>query len=454
MIDKEIEAFMAPVPSKTLPNMGIGIFMFLSCMAIYSEAGDYVRPHPRPIISTPSTTETDMDPEQVHISLVGSDSMRVTWMTAEDVPSLVEYGKSPGNYTSSAFGEISSTYWYLFYKSGYIHNVVIGPLEANTTYYYRCGGHGPDFKLKTPPSELPIVFSVAGDLGQTEWTKSTLQHINESYHDVFLLPGDLSYADNSQSLWDSFGRLVEPLASSRPWMVTEGNHEVETIILLMEHAFKSYNARWQMPYKESGSTSNLYYSFEVAGVHVIMLGSYANYGKDSDQYKWLQGDLGKVDRVKTPWIFVLLHAPWYNTNAAHEGEGEKMRVAMEPLLYAAKVDLVFAGHVHAYERFTHVYNNTADPCGPIYITIGDGGNREGLALDFKEPQSELSVFREASFGHGELTVYNATHTHWIWHRNEDDELVVSDKVWLTSLSNSANSCQKLQESSISYDDEL
>lgn len=27
-----------------------------------------------------------------------------------------------------------------------------------------------------------------------------------------------------------------------------------------------------------------------------------------------------------------------------------------------------------------VYNNKADPCGPIHITIGDGGNREGLAL--------------------------------------------------------------------------
>lgn len=29
---------------------------------------------------------------------------------------------------------------------------------------------------------------------------------------------------------------------------------------------------------------------------------------------------------------------------------------------------------------TRVYNNKADPCGPVYITIGDGGNREGLAM--------------------------------------------------------------------------
>jgi hypothetical protein len=31
-----------------------------------------------------------------------------------------------------------------------------------------------------------------------------------------------------------------------------------------------------------------YYSFEVAGAHILMLGSYTDFGPDSDQYKWLQ----------------------------------------------------------------------------------------------------------------------------------------------------------------------
>jgi len=29
---------------------------------------------------------------------------------------------------------------------------------------------------------------------------------------------------------------------------------------------------------------------------------------------------------------------------------------------------------------TRIYDNKADPCGPLFVTIGDGGNREGLAL--------------------------------------------------------------------------
>lgn len=28
---------------------------------------------------------------------------------------------------------------------------------------------------------------------------------------------------------------------------------------------------------------------------------------------------------------------------------------------------------------TRVYKDKADNCGPVHITIGDGGNREGLA---------------------------------------------------------------------------
>ncbi|PKI32109.1 hypothetical protein CRG98_047500 [Punica granatum] len=203
--------------------------------------------------------------------------------------------------------------------------------------------------------------------------------------------------------------------------------------LLYPHGFKAYNSRWLMPYEESGSPSNLYYSFDVAGVHIVMLGSYTEFEPGSAQYRWLEADLARVDRGTTPWLVVLLHAPWYNTNMAHQGEGDSMREAMEELLFKARVDLVFAGHVHAYERFTRIYDNNANACGPVYVTVGDGGNREGLALSFKNPSSRLSLFREPSFGHGRLRIFNSTHAHWSWHRNNETNSVVADEVWLESL---------------------
>ncbi|BAT15912.1 Os12g0150700 [Oryza sativa Japonica Group] len=192
---------------------------------------DYVRPPPRPLVSTvhdkPAT-----HPQQVHISVVGANRMRICWVTDDDdgrssPPSVVEYGTSPGEYTASATGD-HATYSYSDYKSGAIHHVTIGPLEPATTYYYRCGaGEEEELSLRTPPAKLPVEFVVIGDVGQTEWTAATLSHIGEKDYDVALVAGDLSYADGKQPLWDSFGRLVQPLASARPWMVTEGNHEKE-----------------------------------------------------------------------------------------------------------------------------------------------------------------------------------------------------------------------------------
>lgn len=420
-------------PETAASNLKLCLFLLVLMFLETLMADTYVRPPPRKTLHFDFRSKSSSSlPQQVHISLAGNNYMRVSWVTSDkSSPSTVEYGKSPGNYSSIADGETTS-YKYLFYKSGTIHHSVIGPLEPNSVYYYRCGGQGPEFQLKTPPSKFPITFAVAGDMGQTGWTKSTLDHIGQCNYDVHMLPGDLSYANYLQHRWDSFGELVQPLASTRPWMVTEGNHEEESIPLLKD-GFESYNARWKMPFEESGSSSNLYYSFEVAGVHAIMLGSYADYDEDSEQYSWLKGDLLKVDRKRTPWLLVLFHVPWYNSNTAHQREGDKMMAAMEPLLYAAGADIVLAGHVHAYERSKRVYQGKSNPCGAVHITIGDGGNQEGLANKYKNPVPEWSVFREASFGHGELKMVNSSHAFWSWHRNDDDEPVRSDQVWITSL---------------------
>lgn len=65
-----------------------------------------------------------------------------------------------------------------------------------------------------------------------------------------------------------------------------------------------------------------------------------------------------MDREKTPWLIVLMHAPLYNSNGVHYMEGESMRAAFETWFVHFKVDMVFAGHVHAYERSVRFITNT------------------------------------------------------------------------------------------------
>lgn len=127
----------------------------------------------------------------------------------------------------------------------------------------------------------------------------------------------------------------------------------------------------------------------------------------------------------------------YNSNTAHykttEEEGFRTSGA-EAMLFEAGLDAMFAGHVHAYERTFGVYDNALAPCGPVYVTIGDGGNREGLASGWHEPQPAWSAFREASYGHGTLELASASEATWRWHRNQDGEAVVADEFTLIKCS--------------------
>ena len=88
--------------------------------------------------------------------------MRVTWITDDDAPATVEYGTVSGQYPFSATGN-TTTYSYVMYHSGNIHDAVVGPLKPGTTYYYRCSSDpSRQFSFRTPPSGLPISFVIAG----------------------------------------------------------------------------------------------------------------------------------------------------------------------------------------------------------------------------------------------------------------------------------------------------
>ena len=90
--------------------------------------------------------------------------MRVTWITDDDAPAIVEYGTAPGQYPFSAIGTTTSYSYLALYRSGKIHDAVVGPLKPGTTYYYRCSSDtSREFSFRTPPSVLPFKFVVVGN---------------------------------------------------------------------------------------------------------------------------------------------------------------------------------------------------------------------------------------------------------------------------------------------------
>ncbi|KAH6812336.1 purple acid phosphatase 12 [Perilla frutescens var. frutescens] len=393
-------------------------------------------------------------PQQVHITQGDREGrgVIVSWITPDEEGSTsVLYWAENSQIKKTEWGSVVR-YKYYNYSSGFIHHCTINNLEYDTKYYYVVGSGNVarEFWFVTPPRpgpDIPYTFGLIGDLGQTFDSNRTVTHyeLNPVKGQAILYVGDLSYADSyplhDNTRWDTWGRFVERNVAYQPWIWTAGNHEIDFVPEIGETIpFKPFMHRFLTPYKASKSTSPLWYSIKRASAYIIVLSSYSAYGKYTPQYKWFTNELPKVNRTETPWLIVLMHSPMYSSYIHHYMEGETMRVMYEERLVQYKVDVVFAGHVHAYERSERISNieyNVVnglctpinDESAPVYITIGDGGNQEGLVTDMTQPQPRYSAYREASFGHGIFDIKNRTHAYFGWHRNQDGFAVEGDSLW-------------------------
>ena len=290
---------------------------------------------------------------------------------------------------------------------------------------------------------------------------------------------------SDQRRWDSWARFTDPVLSKYPMLACLGNHEIESQSSNNGLSFASSNSRYPQPvdgglgsalkpmysqdYLNQSNTRqftneatydvpNSYWGVSMGPAHIIGLNTYAPYGPTSKQVAWFKNHVKTINRAKSPWLFVIWHTAAYHTYNTHFRELDAFLDTWEPLLKDAGVDVVLNGHVHAYERTYPMYNYTRDDCGPAYITVGDGGNIEGLyklfidnapvpafcsdaskfALPSYQPtpsglsvltypasfngsfcpqsQPNYSAFREPAFGSGILDVFNSTHAKWTWYR--------------------------------------
>lgn len=389
--------------------------------------------------------------------------------------SIVKYGNDLNKLTSTSYG-YSVTYNFTYYDtpdytSRYIHHVQLTNLEYSTLYYYQCEDETREinhfFTGPEPGSNEIYSFGVIGDIGQTTDTELTLEHMKRNKDvQTILHAGDLSYADCNQTLWDRYGEITYKLSKTKSWMVGPGNHEIEFYEYAdpVQSLFLSYENRYKMPSVKPAEYGNIliksevnpytgrpycapsiflaeydygnsFYSFEIGLSHIIYLNPYTRSDKGSNQYNWFVEDISSIDRLKTPWVIVVMHCPWYSSNKAHQAETQAvlMREHMEVLFLQHGVNLVFTGHVHAYERTYPVFNYQVQTIAPVYITIGDGGNIEGHANEYYE-KPVWSAFRNGTdYGYGTMTILNKNKLLWRWYRNEDRDYVFRDVVMLNNV---------------------
>jgi hypothetical protein len=170
------------------------------------------------------------------------------------------------------------------------------------------------------------------------------------------------------------------------------------------------------PYPLPYDWGNAYYSFVYGPAKHIVVSAYSAMEPDSAQYKWLVEELESVDRKVTPWVLVSIHTPLYNTfhNHKHDPQIFAAQEHLEPLLVQYHVNVVFTGHIHAYQRTVNVAMGKPDRKGPMHVTVGAGGRQCNAAYE-NETAEEWIVHRDASFfGYGLFSIFNTTHAEWRW----------------------------------------
>ena len=111
----------------------------------------------------------------------------------------------------------------------------------------------------------------------------------------------------------------------------------------------------------------------------------------------------------------------------------KMNEKLLPMLEKYKVNIVFAGHVHAYERTYPVWNGSevwgpsvenftitdlagqraGDP-GITYINVGAGGNWHGHCTNVWNDRPWSAFHSNDTFGHGVLEMDDDKTARWLW----------------------------------------
>lgn len=418
--------------------------------------------------------EPGRGPEQVHLSLTGRDGeMRVMFVTGDRKDCFVRYGLTRNNMDQVAGTRVrryerehmcgapanQSTGWR---DPGFIHDGVMVNLMDGKKYFYQVGGDSEgwsnvfSFVSQDQNSKETFAF-LFGDMGTAtpystflrtqEESESTVRWIMRDIRALGDKPamishvGDISYARGYSWLWDNFFTQIEPITSRVPYHVCVGNHEYDwpsqpwipswaATIYKQDSGGECgvpFSFRFNMPGNSSESngamasmggmasmTRNLYYSFDMGVIHFVYISTETNFLPGSDQYRFLEQDLGSVDREKTPFVVVQGHRPMYTTSSGHKDAPLRQRMVqhLEPLLVKNRVSLALWGHVHRYERFCPLSNFTCGDSGafPVHIVIGMGGQdwqpiwepRADHPNDPVYPQPVRSEFRAGQFGYARI----------------------------------------------------
>lgn len=310
------------------------------------------------------------------------EAITIVWRTLGPSEGWVKFGESPAQLSIQVASPGSRTQ----------HEVRLTGLKPDTRYYYQvgaggsalAGGDAEHFFLTPPPVGTPKPFRmwVVGDSGtgkadQYAVRDAAMAVMNKRRADIYLHMGDMAYNDGTDLEFQlNFFRPYENLLRHMVVWPTLGNHEGHTSFSKTQTG--PYFDAYVLPKNgEAGglpSGTEAYYSFDYANVHFVVLDSHHSHrGPEGAMLRWMKADIAAT---RQEWLIAYWHHAPY-TKGSHDSDTEGQLIDMHryalPILEAAGVDLVLAGHSHIYER-SYLVNGAYDTPTTAEGRILDSGD--------------------------------------------------------------------------------
>uniref|UniRef100_A0A1J3G7S3 Purple acid phosphatase n=1 Tax=Noccaea caerulescens TaxID=107243 RepID=A0A1J3G7S3_NOCCA len=411
-------------------------------------------------------------PEQIHLGYTDViNEMRVMFVTGDGEERFARYGEVKERldnvvaargvtYEKEHMCHAPANSTIGWRDPGWTFDAVMKNLKAGIKYYYQVGSNSKgwseihSFVSRNENSDETLAF-MFGDMGCSTPYRTFIRGEDESLstvkwilRDIEALGddgkaavvshiGDISYARGYSWIWDEFFAQIEPIASKIPYHVCIGNHEYDWPMQPWKPDWAAYvygkdsggecgvpySVKFNMPGNSSEATGmvkgpqsrNLYYSYDMGSVHFVYISTETDFLKGGKQYGFVKSDLESVNRSKTPFVVVQGHRPMYTTSTKVRDTAIRLEMLehLEPLFVRYNVTVALWGHVHRYERFCPISNNT---CGerwqgnPVHLVIGMAGKDTQPIWEPRPdhpdvpifPQPVRSMYRGGEFGYTRL----------------------------------------------------
>ena len=214
-------------------------------------------------------------------------------------------------------------------------------------------------------AENEIVITAVGDYSTTTNTASVLDKIGAIGPDIHVALGDLSYNNDPESDWCAF--VHSKVGEGFPFELVAGNHESDGL----NGSINNFSACLpnQIPGVVGTYGREYYTDYPQGSPTVRVIGASAGLNFPGDTWNYTKGDAhyqfvaNAIDTARAsgiPWVVVATHYPCL-TNSVY---GCVMPRDFFDLMLDKHVDLVLAGHEHAYMR-THQVAQGVSGCPSI-----------------------------------------------------------------------------------------